>query len=64
MEQIEVYFSVIGYFPGKPKNIIYRKDYDKCIDAYVHLNKISKIKESLFFVIRLQSKPKNLLLFD
>ena len=63
MEQIKVYFSVIGYLPGKPKNIIYRKNFDKCIDAYSHLNKISKIKKSLFFVIRLQSEPESLFLF-
>ena len=63
MEQ-KVFFSVIGYYPGKPKNIIYCKDYDKCIDAYSHLNKIEKIKKNLFFVIRLQSKPKTLSLFD
>lgn len=63
MEQIVVYFSVIGYFPGKPKNIIYRKNYDKCIDAYTHLNKISEIKKSLFFVIRIESKLAPLYLF-
>ena len=63
MEQIKVYFSVIGYFPGKPKNIIYRKNYDKCIDAYLHLNKISEIKKSLFFVIRIEAEPVTLYLF-
>lgn len=63
MEQVKVYFSVIGYFPGKPKNIIYRKNFDKCINAYSHLNKISKIKEGLFFVIRLESEPTTLYLF-
>lgn len=63
MEQIEVYFSVIGYFPDKPKNIIYRKNYDKCIDACTHINKISEMKKSLFFVIRIESKPATLSLF-
>ena len=63
MQEVKVYFSVIGYFPGKPKNIIYRKNYDKCIDAYVHLNKVNQLKKSLFFVIRIESEPITLTLF-
>ena len=63
MQEVKVYFSVIGYFPGKPKNIIYRKNYDKCIDAYIHLNKVSQLKKSLFFVIRIECEPITLTLF-
>ena len=52
MKSNEVYFYVIGYFPGKPKKIIYRKKFNECNLAFEHLNEQEKRNKHLFFVIR------------
>ena len=59
----EVYFDVIGYLPGKPKLILYRKRFENCSDACSHLTKLEKTNSKLFYVVSPEIVKKNLSLF-
>ena len=60
----EVFFDVIGYPAGKPKQIRYKKRFKNCQDACSHLRKLENNRYKLFYVIRPELAPNDLILFE